>query len=110
MLRGEHDIAYHYVIERDGNVRVGRPETMPGAHASGYNRHTLGICLIGGRKGKTNLSEDNFTDHQKTSLRSLLDTLTARYEHADAVGHRDLDGVMHRCPGFAVKEFYYDEK
>jgi N-acetylmuramoyl-L-alanine amidase len=106
MLRGEHDIGYHYVIERDGSIHNGRAHDIPGAHASGYNRHSLGICLIGGRKGKTNKTEDNFTSLQKGTLTDLLAILTNDYEGAEVVGHSDLDGVTHGCPGFNVKEFW----
>lgn len=103
MLRGESTIGYHYVIERDGKIVEGRPHDMPGAHASGYNRHSLGICLIGGRKGKTNKAEDNYTVEQKLSLITLLCRLLEVYD-AEVVGHSDLPGVTHSCPGFNVKE------
>ncbi len=108
MLRGEHDIGYHYVIERDGSIIPGRPHDMPGAHASGYNRHSLGICMIGGRKGKTNKTEDNFTVAQKAALLDLLTTLWCTPgQQPEVVGHGDLDGVTHGCPGFNVKEFWH---
>lgn len=41
------DIGYHYVIEEDGSVHVGRPESEVGAHVGGFNVHTLGICVTG---------------------------------------------------------------
>jgi hypothetical protein len=46
--RGWRMIGYHYVIRLDGTVEEGRDETIPGAHARGYNRTSIGICLIGG--------------------------------------------------------------
>jgi len=107
MLRGESDIGYHYVIERDGMIVEGRPHSMPGAHASGYNRHSLGICLIGGRKGRSTKTEDNFTRDQKTALHKLLHDLTYQYKESSVVGHCDLDGVTHGCPGFNVRKFWY---
>ena len=53
-LRGAHkdrgfaDIGYHYYITRDGELHRCRPENQIGAHASGWNDHSLGICYEGG--------------------------------------------------------------
>lgn len=43
--RGFKSIGYHYVIRLDGSVEVGRNETAIGAHCSGHNRSSIGICL-----------------------------------------------------------------
>ena len=42
------DIGYHYVIELDGTVHVGRDESVIGAHTTGYNAHSIGVCYVGG--------------------------------------------------------------
>ena len=42
--RGFADIGYHYYITRDGVVHAGRPLYMVGAHATGYNAYSIGIC------------------------------------------------------------------
>ena len=46
--RGFADIGYHYYITRDGELHRCRPENQIGAHASGWNDHSLGICYEGG--------------------------------------------------------------
>ena len=46
--RGFADIGYHYYITRDGVVHAGRPLYQVGAHATGYNSHSIGICYEGG--------------------------------------------------------------
>ena len=46
--RGWSGIGYHYVIRRDGRIESGRPVEQAGAHASGYNANSIGICLVGG--------------------------------------------------------------
>ena len=46
--RGFKKIGYHYVIDLDGTIEVGRDEDEIGAHCVGHNRESLGICYIGG--------------------------------------------------------------
>jgi N-acetylmuramoyl-L-alanine amidase len=46
--RGWDDIGYHYVIRRNGDVEIGRPENAVGAHVAGKNSTSVGICLVGG--------------------------------------------------------------
>ena len=60
---------YHYVIHLDGSIHQGRPVEMVGAHCVGHNRHSIGICYIGGyaKDGKT--SKDTRTEQQKTALK-----------------------------------------
>ena len=52
---GWKDIGYHYVIRRNGNIEIGRPEHTPGAHVAGHNHNTIGLCLVGAkaRQGAT---------------------------------------------------------
>ena len=45
---GWRDIGYHHQIGRGGEHAVGRPETAIGAHVTGRNNGTIGICLLGG--------------------------------------------------------------
>ena len=49
-VSGNHwkDIGYHYVIELDGSIHKGRDESVIGAHCSGQNANSIGICYIGG--------------------------------------------------------------
>jgi hypothetical protein len=58
--KGWSGIGYHFVIRRDGTIEQGRALHKYGAHAYGYNKVSLGICMIGGvaANGK---AEDNFT-------------------------------------------------
>lgn len=45
--RGFDSIGYHFFIRLNGLVEVGRPIDEPGAHAYGYNKWSIGICLAG---------------------------------------------------------------
>ena len=40
-------LGYQYVIHKDGEIWAGRPEQYHGAHTTGYNKKSIGICLAG---------------------------------------------------------------
>ncbi len=63
---------------------------MIGAHASGNNKGSLGICLVGGLNETTGKPENNYTEAQMESLGTLLDYLEGLYPKAYVLGHRDL--------------------
>ncbi|MCH5347505.1 MAG: N-acetylmuramoyl-L-alanine amidase, partial [Muribaculaceae bacterium] len=46
--RGFNEIGYHYVIGLDGQVHRGRAVEKVGAHCSGQNAESIGVCYIGG--------------------------------------------------------------
>lgn len=93
--RGWSGIGYHYVIRRDGTLEPGRPLEKSGAHVRGFNRNSIGICLVGGKGGF------NFTAHQIDSLRSLIHRLRTQFPGAAVLGHRDLDAGK-ECPQFSL--------
>lgn len=114
---GWSDIGYHYVIDNgflrpgfmlgsfDGSIEVGRQldgdqfaekEEM-GAHAYGFNRDSIGICLVG---------KDSFTAKQMSSLLSLVNDLQNHYEISseNVVGHYELDPKK-TCPNINMSSF-----
>lgn len=98
--RGFQKIGYHYVIRRNGHVELGRPEHQIGAHATGFNSKSIGICLVGGAD-KAGRGEANFTQAQLTALRAMLVVLSQKYPQAQIIGHRDT-GAKKDCPSFDV--------
>lgn len=89
--RGFNSIGYHYVIRLDGTVERGREEACPGAHCSGYNRNSIGICYIGGLAADGSTPKDTRTPEQKQALRQLIAELRARYGPRTRVaGHNRL--------------------
>ncbi|MBO5749348.1 MAG: N-acetylmuramoyl-L-alanine amidase, partial [Bacteroidaceae bacterium] len=44
--RGFKCIGYHYVIGLDGKVSEGRPIEEIGAHCTGQNSHSVGVCYV----------------------------------------------------------------
>lgn len=116
-----NQIGYNYVIRIDGTVEKGRSLAVDGAHCntkgfseSSYNKHSIGICYIGGldANGKPT---DTRTIAQKAALRELVAKLCKEYEIIEVLGHRDtspdLDGsgevepkeYIKACPCFDVR-------
>ena len=91
---------YHYVIPTDGAIEAGRPEEMVGAHCQNHNKHSIGVCYIGGLSADGS-PMDTRTEAQRAALLKLLTDLHRRYPKALIVGHRDLN--PHKaCPCFDV--------
>lgn len=103
--RGFKKIGYHYVIDLDGTIEKGRDESEVGAHVSGHNAHSIGICYIGGCD-KDMKPKDTRTLAQKESIIRLLTQLLCKYPNADIKGHRDFPGVKKACPSFDVRDEY----
>lgn len=102
--RGFKDIGYHYVVYLDGSIHAGRSERVIGAHCTGHNRNSIGVCYIGGvaKDGKT--PKDTRTEAQKRALVLLLKELKRRYPSAKIFGHRDF--AAKACPSFDARKEY----
>lgn len=102
------DIGYHYVIEGDGALRVGRPAHLVGAHVLGYNAnylrgtYRLGICLTG------NFENERPNAAQIKTLVQLLAILCRRHGlNEQAIqGHRD--HMATKCPGYYLYREFRD--
>lgn len=105
--RGFRTIGYHYVIRRNGVLEYGRLDKETGAHVYGDNKHSIGICMIGGidKDGKP---ENNFTKVQFDTLIKLLNELQVKYKNAIIQGHRDYAKAKTACPSFDVKSWWAD--
>ena len=119
--RGFAMIGYNYVVDLDGTVEVGRPLTMDGAHCNtagvsgkSYNKHSIGICYVGGLD-KYGKAKDTRTPAQKKALAELVERLEMEYPIVEGIGHRDAspdkngDGEVTKnewikeCPCFNVR-------
>ena len=101
--RGFNDIGYHYVVDLDGTIEPGRDVTIAGAHTTGHNADSIGVCYIGG--ADTDMKpKDTRTEEQKTALRLLLKYLVQKYPGAKIYGH--LDFANKSCPSFDAKTEY----
>jgi N-acetyl-anhydromuramyl-L-alanine amidase AmpD len=75
-----------------------------GAHAVGYNQHSLGVCYEGGLDEHGNAA-DTRTPKQKRVLLRLLRRLKMAHPDARILGHRDLPNVHKDCPCFDCSEY-----
>ena len=102
--RGFATIGYHYVIYRDGSIHEGRPLEQIGAHCVGHNKHSIGICYIGGCTSDGKTPKDTRTPEQKEALFALLRHLKARFPNATIHGHREF--AAKACPSYdAFREY-----
>ncbi len=119
--RGFAQIGYNFIIDLDGTVENGRPLSIDGAHCNtkgfsevSYNKHSIGICYIGGLD-ITGQPADTRTEAQKNALRDLIAKLCKEYNIIELLGHRDtsldLNGsgevepaeYIKACPCFDVR-------
>ena len=98
---------YHYYITRDGTTYQTRHEQLIGAHAIGFNSHSLGVCYEGGYDEHEEAT-DTRTKAQKTALLKLLRRLKKAHPDARILGHRDLPNVHKNCPCFDAAKEYKD--
>ena len=97
-------IGYHYVVDLDGTVEPGRPESEIGAHCLGHNQYSIGVCYVGGLAADGKTPEDTRTAAQKEALLALLKKLRAKYPKASIHGHRDF--AAKACPSFDATTEY----
>ena len=96
---------YHYYVTKDGTVYNTRHEQLVGAHARGYNQHSIGVCYEGGLTPDGEAA-DTRTPQQKVALKKLLKQLRRKYPQARILGHRDLPNVSKACPCFDAETEY----
>lgn len=88
---------YHFLVRKDGSVYALRPEWAIGAHASGANSDSLGICFEGRYDFET------MPDAQLNAGRELLAHLKSKYGISKVQPHKEVRPTS--CPG---KVFPYD--
>ena len=98
--RGFSCIGYHFVIYRDGSIHKGRPIEQVGAHTTGQNARSIGICLIGGCAADGKTPKDTRTEAQRAALIKLVGELKASYPSATVHGHNEF--AAKACPSFNV--------
>ena len=106
LKRGFSDIGYHFVIRRDGTLERGRPLDLTGAHCKGYNKRSVGICLIGG-VDYDNEPQINYTAKQWSLLAQLISSFLLIYPDLRVAGHNEFSTKA--CPCFDVPEWYYSK-
>jgi len=93
-------IGYHFLIGRfNGEILAARPLWRQGAHCrdSSQNRHSIGVCLIGGYGGQ---STDKFSHHFTEEQYLAVQELQTRFR-LPLFGHNEFSSKA--CPCFNVK-------
>lgn len=103
--RGWKSIGYHFVVRRDGTIETGRRIEEVGAHCTGHNRYSIGICYEGGLD-EDGRPCDTRTAEQKQAMRRLLAALKKDYPKAVIVGHNTFSNKA--CPCFDAVKAYAD--
>jgi N-acetylmuramoyl-L-alanine amidase len=103
--KGWSDIGYHYVIELDGSVNMGRDIGRIGAHTRGENTGSIGICYVGGMDANMKNPKDTRTEKQKEGLKCLIKDLRSTYGDLTIHGHNEF--ASKACPSFDVEKENY---
>ena len=64
---GQPEIGFHYIIDSQGQILMGRPASKVGAHYPEFDQTSLGVCIIGSRH--------EMEDSQSVALTLLLENL-----------------------------------
>lgn len=103
LARGFSDIGYHYVIYRDGSIHRGRPENIVGAHCTGQNTCSIGVCYVGGEVADgSHKPKDTRTPAQRKVLRELVTSLQKKYPGATVHCHHEFANKA--CPSFKLSD------
>lgn len=102
LAQGYDSIGYHYVIQPNGTIQVGRRISKPGAHCKGHNAHSIGIAYVGGMNdGKP---QDTRTIAQIESIQILISLLLTMYPDIKKItGHNEYSNKA--CPCFNVQQY-----
>ena len=96
--RGWKGIGYNFYVRKDGSIYQGRPEWAVGAHATGYNDKSIGVCAEG------NFEAEKMPEAQKQAIIELMRELKQKYPNAQIKRHKDFAATS--CPG---KNYPFDE-
>lgn len=101
--RGWDGCGYHFVINVDGLIELGRDIRTAGAHCYGHNPNSIGICYIGGLDAG-NHQADTRTHAQDLAFRELLAVLHRMFPKASLHAHNEFSPKS--CPNFDVHTAY----
>ncbi len=77
LKQGLEEIGFHYVIEEDGKMLMGRHQSKTGAHYAEFDESSIGICIIG--------EKDGLNEEQTVAYNLLLDKLRKDYPDLQSI-------------------------
>lgn len=95
IARGWKKIGYHYVVTRSGQIEKGREEKEIGAHCTGHNTGSIGICWVGTYRP---------TLPQLKSLKFLYEDILQRYQLDFTKWFPHNAFTKKECPGISMAE------
>ena len=101
--RGWSDIGYHFVIEVDGVVKLGRPISQIGAHVANHNTGSVGICVT----GDNTVEGREWSSVQRARLIEVVRALHVLYGRIPVLRHSDLADTL--CPGLSQQAWEHLE-
>ena len=90
--KGWSGIGYHFFVRKDGTVYRGRPLMTTGAHVSGSNSISIGICAEGDYSKESTMPATQFN-----AIGELVVYLKEVFPKAKVVGHGEIGASS--CPG-----------
>lgn len=105
LARGFVGIGYNFVIDLNGTIHAGRPAGAVGAHCTGHNSTSVGVCYIGGVAGDGKTPKDTRTPAQRAALFELVRELMLNYNIplTRVFGHYQFANKA--CPSFKIDKF-----
>ena len=91
LKNGWTGIGYHFYVRKDGTIYRGRPIETVGAHCTGKNSESIGICFEG------NCEVETMPLPQFKAGQELISYLIGAYTKAEVKRHRDFMATA--CPG-----------
>lgn len=88
---GWNGIAYHYYVDKDGSVHVGRPVWAQGAGCEGMNAGSVHVVFNG------NMDTEPLTSAALKAGLALICELLDMFLDPDVLGHKDVNATD--CPG-----------
>jgi N-acetylmuramoyl-L-alanine amidase len=103
--KGWGSIGYHWFLERDGTIKVGRPENATGAHTTQWlmNYRAIGVCLAG------NFDQQDPSEAQWKALTALLTDIQLRNGIPDGRIKMHRHFANKTCPGTRFTEALLDK-
>ena len=83
---------YHFYVDKDGEIFIGRPVDTIGSHTLNYNSVSVGICFEG------DFNVERMTEKQLDAAVLLISILSVGYKNAKIRRHKDFN-KEETCPG-----------
>ena len=99
LANGWAGVGYHFYIRKNGDIFRGRPIDTVGAHATGHNYSSIGICFEGNYQ-----TYDNMPLAQVEAGAELIAYVKSLYPGLSVKKHSDVTATA--CPG---RHFKFDD-